>query len=299
MRKSKNSTGGRQTRRPASRKRLPRRKRFGQHFLAPAWAARVVDAIAPATGDVFLEVGPGTGALTFPLAETGAPILAVEIDSDLAAELTTRVPPHVTVLRGDVLDVDVLGFLAGLEPQRPPAGGSMPARRFRVVGNLPYNVATPIIFRLIDWHRSHRFFSDATVMVQHEVADRLLARVGTRNYGAMTIAASLHTRIERLLNLPPGAFTPKPKVRSTVVRLTFGEPSVRVGDEALFHRLVKAMFGQRRKMLANALKAFHPAAPAVLALADIDGRRRPETLQVAEIARLAELFASVDRPPML
>ena len=277
-----------------------RRKRFGQHFLSPAWTQKVIAAIAPAPGDVFLEIGPGRGALTLPLAATGVPILAVEIDRDLVAALAPRVPPNVTLLIGDFLKTDVMPFLSGLEPQRPPgAAPNQPARRFRVAGNVPYNLSTPIIFRLIDLQRRHRLFTDATIMLQREVADRLLARPGTKAYGVLSVSAQMHTRITRLLDLPPGAFRPAPKVRSSVVRLEFGPPAARVSDEALFDRLLRALFSARRKTLANALKQFDPTAPAVLALAKLDGRRRPETLQVTEIARLAELFASVRRPPVL
>jgi 16S rRNA (adenine1518-N6/adenine1519-N6)-dimethyltransferase len=168
-----------------------------------------------------------------------------------------------------------------------------------VVGNLPYNVATPILLRLVDTHRRHAFFADATVMVQREVADRLLARPGSKAYGALSIAAAVHARATRLLDLPPGAFTPPPRVRSSLIRLEFGPPSVRLADEALFHDLVRALFSQRRKTLKNALVRFDRHGPAVLALSGLDGRRRPETLQVSEIARLAELLAPVRRPPVL
>ena len=282
------------------RSRSARRKRFGQHFLAPAWARKIVAAIGPEAGDVFLEIGPGTGALTLPLAESGVPILAVEIDRDLVADLSGRLPRNVSVMSGDFLKIDVIPFLAGLEPQRPPGTGAPPPRRrFRVVGNLPYNLSTPILFRLIALWRETGLFADATLMVQREVADRLVARPGTREYGVLTISAARHCRIHRLLNLPPGAFAPPPKVRSAVVRLEFGPPSVRVPDETLFDDMVRVIFSQRRKTLANALRKFDPTAPAVLALAHLDGKRRPETLQVQELARLAEIFASIRRPPVL
>jgi 16S rRNA (adenine1518-N6/adenine1519-N6)-dimethyltransferase len=274
------------------------RKRFGQHFLVDPWARKVVAALAPAPGDVFLEIGPGRGALTLPLAETGAPVLAVDVDRDLTAELAARVPPNVTLLTGDVLTLDVLPFLTGLQPQQPPsaAAGPPPPRRFRAVGNLPYNLSTPILFRLIDMHRRHGLIADATLMLQREVADRLLGRAGTRDYGVLTIMVTMYARVTRLLNLPPGAFVPPPKVRSTVVGLTFGPPAVKVPDEALFERLVRSVFTQRRKTLANGLKTFDRTGPAVLALSGIDPRRRPETLTLTDLARLTELFASVRRP---
>jgi 16S rRNA (adenine1518-N6/adenine1519-N6)-dimethyltransferase len=278
------------------------RKRFGQHFLLPGWAEKVVRAINPVPGDVFLEIGPGTGALTLPLAATGVPILAVEIDRDLSKALAAQVPSNVTLLTGDALKIDVVPYLTGLEPQRPvdltPAGRP-PRRRFRVVGNLPYQISSPILFHLVELHRRHRIFADATIMVQREFADRLTSRVGTKDYGVLGISAQMHARITRLLELPPSAFKPAPKVRSAVVQLAFGEPAAPVSDEALFHALLRAMFSQRRKTLLNALKRFDPTAPAVLALCDIDPRRRPETLQVSEIARLADLFASVRRPVVL
>jgi 16S rRNA (adenine1518-N6/adenine1519-N6)-dimethyltransferase len=291
----------RDARRPAHRPRphaparhQPRR-RFGQHFLSPTWARKIADAIAPRPGDVFLEIGPGAGALTLPLAESGAPILAVEIDRDLVADLAPRVPRNVTVMSGDVLTTDVLAFLTGLEPQRTPHDAHLPppARRFRIVGNLPYNISSPLLFRMIEWHRRHAIFADATIMLQREVADRIVAKPDSREYGVLTVMLGMHATTRRLINLPPAAFKPAPKVHSAVVNLTFTPPSVRVADEALFERMVKAMFGQRRKTLANALKSFDATAPAILALAQIDGRRRPETLQLAEMAHLADLFAAV------
>jgi 16S rRNA (adenine1518-N6/adenine1519-N6)-dimethyltransferase len=262
----------------------------------------VVAAIDPAPGDVFLEIGPGRGALTLPLADSGAPILAVEIDRDLVADLAGHVPSNVTLLSGDVLTVDVVAFLSGLEPQQPAAAapaGLRPARRFRVVGNLPYNISAPILFRLLEFHRRLGFFADATVMLQREVADRLLAKPGTKDYGVLTVMMTAHATIARLLELPPGAFVPAPKVRSTIVRLTFGDTGFRVSDEALFERIVRTMFQQRRKTLANALRPLSQDAAEILARAGIDGRRRPETLQVTEIARLAEHIAAALRAPVL
>ena len=281
---------------------MPRaRKRFGQHFLAPVWARKVVAAIAPQPGDVFLEIGPGTGALTLPLAESGAPVLAIDIDRDLVKELVTRVPPNVTLIAADVLETNVMALLRGMAPQRPPASALAPdpPRRYRVVGNLPYNVATPIIFRLIELHRHDAGIADATVMLQREVADRLLSAPGRKEYGALSIFAQLHARLSRLLDLPPGAFVPAPKVRSTVVRLTFAPPAVRIVDDDRFVRLVQTMFGQRRKTLRNTLKRLTPSPEAVLERAGIDAQRRPETLQLAELARIVEQLAAAERPPML
>jgi 16S rRNA (adenine1518-N6/adenine1519-N6)-dimethyltransferase len=289
------------------RRRHRPRKRFGQHFLESSWAARVVAAIAPAPGDVFLEIGPGPGALTFPLARSGAPILAVEIDRDLVADLARRVPPNVTVITGDVLKTDVVPFLTGLggqasagQLQSPgPSDPGSPGRRFRVVGNLPYNLSTPILFRLIALQQQHQLFGDATIMLQREVADRLVAAPGRKDYGVLTVLLRLHATVTRLLDLPQGAFRPAPKVRSSVVRLDFGPSGVRVADPLLFETVVKRIFGQRRKTLSNSLKSLVRHPDAALQSAGINGRRRPETLDLAELARLADAVAVARREAVL
>ena len=274
------------------------RKRFGQHFLADAWAVKVVKTIDVQPQDVLLEIGAGAGAITVPLAATGAPLLAVEIDRDLAADLATKVPPNVSIITADFLKTDVLPFLTALQPNLPPAitgaaSGSGHARRFRVVGNLPYNISSPILFRLIELSRAYGVFTDATLMVQREVADRLVAKPGSKAYGVLSVFAQIYADIERKLDLPPTAFSPPPKVRSSIVRLTFRPSPVRIVDDFVFQQVVKVAFMQRRKMLTNALRHFDATAPAVLALAGIDGKRRPETLTLAEFAKLTELFARV------
>jgi 16S rRNA (adenine1518-N6/adenine1519-N6)-dimethyltransferase len=281
------------------RPRRPR-KRFGQHFLLEPWARKVVSAIEPVPGDVFLEIGAGAGALTFPLAETGVPILAVEIDRDLVADLARRAPANVTVVSGDVLETDVLPFLQGLESHRAPGpDAGAPVRRYRVAGNLPYNLSTPILFRLIDLQNRHGIFADATVMLQREVADRLVSPPGRKAYGVLTILLGLHAEVTRLVDLPPGAFRPPPKVRSSVVRLRFRPAPVRVADPALFERVVKRIFGQRRKTLANALKGLAPDPHRALEAAGLDPRRRPETLSLEELARLTVRVAVPSDPPVL
>ena len=271
---------------PAPRHRP--RKRFGQHFLAPQWAQKVVAAIAPAPGDVILEIGPGAGALTRPLAATGVPILAVEVDRDLVAALAAEAPPNVTIISGDILETDVIPYLYGLGSQGSPgeAGRPRPPRRVRVVGNLPYNLTTPILFRLAKLQEQHGVFHDATLMVQREVADRLAARPRSKDYGVLTITMQLAGKLTKLLNLPPGAFKPAPKVWSSVVRLEFGPPAVRIVDRVLFEKVVKAAFSQRRKTLSNSLKGLVPNPADVLDGAAIDPRRRAETLSLEELARL-------------
>ena len=255
------------------------RKRFGQHFLAPAWADKVIDAIAPARDDRFIEIGPGPGILTTRLAARAAHVTAIEVDRDLAAALAPRVPRNVEILTHDVIDFDLSPLLA-----------SGPVR---VAGNLPYNISSPILFKLLAASRSSPNLRDATVMLQREVADRLAARVGTKEYGVLTILVGLQATVERRLVLPPGAFRPAPKVQSAVVRLTF-KPSILPPDlEGLFDRMVKTMFMQRRKTLLNALRPFADAqqrtSGAILAAAGIDPQRRPETLATEELLRLVQV----------
>jgi 16S rRNA (adenine1518-N6/adenine1519-N6)-dimethyltransferase len=277
------------------------RKRFGQHFLAPTWARKVVDAINPRPGDVFLEIGPGQGAMTLPLAAKGNAVLAVEIDRDLASALASRTPPNVTIVAEDFLETDVLPFLSGLGPTGPPAvaTGLQSRRRVRVVGNLPYNLSTPILFRLIALQNQHGAFADATLMLQKEVADRLLAKPGRKEYGVLTIMLSLAAGVTRLLDLPPGAFHPAPKVRSTVIRVEFRPADVRITDRATFELVTKRVFMQRRKTLSNALKSLVANPPAVLKTAGITPTRRAETLSLAELARLADVVAGTRQRPVL
>jgi 16S rRNA (adenine1518-N6/adenine1519-N6)-dimethyltransferase len=257
------------------------RKKFGQHFLEPAWADRLVEAIAPQPSDRFLEIGPGPGALTARLAARVAHLTAVEIDRDLAAALAPRVASNVTLITADFLDFD----LAEL------GGGA-----FRVAGNLPYNISSPILFKLVHAHRARGGPIDAALMLQREVAERIQASPGTREYGVLSILIQLHADVRPLLTLPPGAFRPVPKVHSSVVALRFRPPAVTLSDEPLFEAMVRSMFTLRRKMLRNALAPFAEArqlgAAEALGRASIDSRRRPETLQLTELARLAEVFAS-------
>jgi 16S rRNA (adenine1518-N6/adenine1519-N6)-dimethyltransferase len=275
------------------------RKRFGQHFLEPAWARKVVAAIGPEPGDAFLEIGPGSGALTLPLAESGVPVLAVEIDRDLVAGLAPRLPANVRLIEGHVLETDVLPELDELVAAGDPARPDGAPQRLRVVGNLPYNLSTPILFRLIGLQKRHRRFADATIMLQREVADRLVARPHHKDYGVLTILVGLHADVSRLLDLPPGAFRPPPQVHSSVVRLTFREPAVTVRDPEAFEAVVKRIFTQRRKTLANGLKGFVPDPVAVLERAGIEPRRRAETLDLAELARLADSASAARRLAVL
>jgi 16S rRNA (adenine1518-N6/adenine1519-N6)-dimethyltransferase len=265
------------------------RKRFAQHFLEPAWVTKVVAAVGVEPGQAVLEIGPGRAALTRPLAEQAGKVLAIEIDRDLAADLDATKPANVTVVTGDFLSIDLPSTLAAWLGS--PAG---PGNQVRVVGNLPYNISSPILFRLLDLAAATGAFRDATLMLQREVADRLTAQVGTGDYGVLTILTAVHADVKRVLALPPGAFRPQPRVQSAVVRLTFRPPTVEIRDHAAFVRMVRSMFTQRRKTLLNALTPFadglKASAGAALAAAGIDPRRRPETLRMDELAELARAF---------
>lgn len=264
--------------RPGQRRALRARKRFGQHFLEPAWVAKLIDALAPNPDDVFLEIGPGRGALTIPLARRAARIVAVEIDRDLAAALRPGLPAHVRIVEGDFLDVDVRALLAA---ERLPV---------RVVGNLPYNASSPILFKLLREADEGRVLADATVMLQKEVADRVAATPGSPDYGALGVQVALVASVRRVLTLPPGAFRPPPKVTSSVVRLNFHAPAEDVGDLRAFERVVRGLFLQRRKTLLNAFRpvagSFGREAPEVIERAGVDGGKRPQELALADFARL-------------
>jgi 16S rRNA (adenine1518-N6/adenine1519-N6)-dimethyltransferase len=236
----------------------------------------------PQPDDTFLEIGPGRGALTRPLAARAKAIVAFEIDRDLASALEATAPSNVRIVEGDFLDaVATVVDTAG---------------RLRIAGNLPYNVASPILFKLVAWWRAGLSIADATLMVQREVGDRLIAQPGTREHGVLTVLVGRYAAVERLLILPPGAFRPPPKVQSALVRLRFHAPDQRADDETLLEELVRAAFTRRRKTLANALGAFvsSRAKPQeVLGAAGLDAARRPETLTIDEWVRLSNVYASL------
>ena len=266
------------------------RKRFAQHFLESAWVTKLVAAVAAAPDDSILEIGPGKGAITRPLASQVRRLLAIEIDRDLAADLEAAGLPNVAVVTSDVLSVDLVPILTDWLGE-PPG----PGNQIRIVGNLPYNISSPILFALLDLAARTNGVRDAMLMLQKEVADRLVAKVGTGEYGVLTALTAVTADVTRVLSLPPGAFRPPPKVQSAVVRLAFRPPRVAIPDQKLFVRMVRTMFTQRRKTIANALKPFgveRGVDPvSALAAAGIDAKRRPETLDLAEMAALAAAFS--------
>lgn len=255
---------------------LDARKSLGQHFLLDTTlCARIATAAGPMDGRHVLEVGPGPGGLTRALLATPAvKVLAVELDRRAVAalaELAAAHPGRLEVMEADALKVDVAALL--------------PAPR-RIVANLPYNVATPL---LVGWLRGAAAIESMTLMFQQEVAERITAAPGTEMYGRLGVLAQWRCRTSLLLTLPPGAFSPPPKVWSAVVGLT---PLPEDPGAALFgtmERLTAAAFGQRRKMLRGALKSLGEAE-ALLDSAQIDPTRRAETLTIAEFDRLARLL---------
>jgi 16S rRNA (adenine1518-N6/adenine1519-N6)-dimethyltransferase len=249
------------------------RRRFGQNFLAdPHYIARIVDAVAPQPGDRLVEIGPGLAALTRPLVERAGHLSAIEIDRDLAARLTAEfAPAQLTLHVADALEFD----FAALGPA------------LRIVGNLPYNISSPLLFRLalIDAQ-----LVDVHVMLQKEVVARMTARPATPEYGRLTVMLQVRFRLARLFVVPAGAFRPAPKVDSAVVRmvpLAGAKPDI--ADAALFGRIVGAAFGQRRKTLRNALSGI--CDEGALRLAGIDPGARGETLSITEFVRLANAVA--------
>lgn len=271
------------------------RKRFGQHFLEPAWIDRVLHAAHPGPDDHVIEIGPGRGALTFPLASKVARITAVELDRDLVAWLTPRVPPNVRVLSGDFLALDADTLWAG----------DACDTRYRVVGNLPYNVSSPILFRLLDLYRRTGRLLDASLMLQREVAERLSAAPGSRDTGVLSNSVQLDADVSTVLSLPPGAFRPAPKVWSAVVRLTFRPTPVPIDDarRPLYDRVLRSIFAQRRKTLSNALKPLATSmgldAREVVRAAGLEGSRRPESLHLVELVKLADTLAGLATPSVV
>jgi 16S rRNA (adenine1518-N6/adenine1519-N6)-dimethyltransferase len=249
------------------------RKRFGQHFLTDRhYVGRIVEAIAPREGDSMVEIGPGTGILTQELARVVHPLHVVEIDRDLAEGLRQRFDPvAVVVHEGDALQFDLSRLRAPL----------------RVVGNLPYNVSTPILFHVAAHAACVR---DCTFMLQKEVVERMVARPATPEYGRLSVMLQYRFEMALAFRVPPGAFTPPPKVDSAVVRMRpLGEARVTARDETRFERLVAAAFTQRRKTLRNAVHSL--AGASAFDAAGIDPGRRGETLSVAEFVRLCDATA--------
>ena len=261
-------------------------KRLGQNFLVDAGVVRaIVDAADLSPADTVLEIGPGIGTLTQGLAESGARIVAVELDKKLPAVLaeTLKGYDNVTVVPGDILKLDILRIL------NLGAG-----ERFKVVANLPYYITTPILMALLEQHLP---IERMVTMVQKEVAVRMTARPGSKDYGALSVAVQYHTDARIVMDVPPRAFMPAPEVTSAVIACRVREtPAVRPSDEKLFFRLVRAAFGQRRKTLLNALTGAgltKEQCRAGLAAAGIAESLRGEQLSLADFARLSDAVGRI------
>ena len=257
------------------------RRRFGQNFLHdPAVIDRIARAVSPAPGDALVEIGPGTGALTRALFDAGADLDVIEIDRDLAAHLAQMFPGNAALR---IHNVDALDFDYGaLAAKRGP---------LRLIGNLPYNISTPLLFRFI---ASAGDVRDMHLMLQREVADRIHAPPGSKTYGRLSVMVQFHCRVTSLFGVGPGAFRPAPRIRSAVVRLEpRSEPPAPLTDAKCLERIVTLAFGQRRKTLRNALKTCLPES--AIRGAGIDPGARAETLTLDQFAALANALAAVTR----
>jgi 16S rRNA (adenine1518-N6/adenine1519-N6)-dimethyltransferase len=254
--------------------REPAKKSLGQHFLHERGVIdKMLLAITPKPGDRFVEIGPGQGALTFPLLDRHGALTAIEFDRDLLEPLTAAARTHgeLTLIHSDVMNVDFTALAAG-EP-------------FRLVGNLPYNLSSPILFHALDHAASIR---DMHFMLQKEVVDRMAAAPGSKVYGRLSVMLQAYCAVTSLFKVPPGAFRPPPKVDSAVVRLVPRPPEqVGIDDPRRFADIVRAAFGQRRKTLRNALG--NVCSTEQIVAAGIDPQTRAEQLDVADFVRLANL----------
>jgi len=255
------------------------RKRFGQNFLHdPAVIGRIVSAINPSINEQLVEIGPGQGAITIPLLQQAGRLAVVELDRDLIGPLQARCAGlgELTLYNADALRFDFCAL----------AGESA----LRIVGNLPYNISTPLLFHLLAQHRCIR---DMHFMLQKEVVERMAASPGTRQYGRLSVMLQYRCEVIPLFNINPGAFSPPPKVDSAFVRLLpYPRPPVQINDETVFEQLVRQAFAQRRKTLRNALRGMLEAEE--ISALGIDPVARAETLTVSEFAALANRAASRD-----
>jgi 16S rRNA (adenine1518-N6/adenine1519-N6)-dimethyltransferase len=281
----------------ASQAYIPRKKpKLGQHFLIDLSAAvHIVEALGDLSQSTVLEIGPGRGALTSLLARRARRVIAVETDRVLAAQLRMKfsLTPNLEIIEGDILAVD-FHTLFGPKPGSTRPGMEQTLEPVRVVGNLPYFLTSEILLRLFE-HR--KYFETIVLMVQKEVAGRLTAHPGTKEYGLLSATAHLYARVDKMLAVPPEAFSPPPKVHSAVVRLTLTPrlEKLRV-DEAGFMQFLKLSFGQKRKTLWNNLKSRY--APEVLERAMTKAKIKPavraEALSLEQSAALCRELVAAD-----
>jgi 16S rRNA (adenine1518-N6/adenine1519-N6)-dimethyltransferase len=244
-------------------------RRLGQHFLRASSIEKLLRVIAPVPGDVFLEIGPGRGALTLPLARRAARVVAVEIDARLVEALRPHAPANVELVTADALAADL---------------GALVPRGSRLVGNLPYYVSSPLLRRFLALHGHVR---DLHVMLQEEVARRVASPPGSREYGILSVLYSLLCDVEIAARFPAGCFAPPPKVGSAVLRARFrDEPRASVPDLPAFERFLQQAFSRRRQTLENNLRDSYANLKEYLRFLNLEGSRRTETLSVVELAKL-------------
>ncbi len=260
------------------------KRRLGQNFLVDQnYQQRIVAALGSVKGETVIEIGPGHGALTQWLIKAGANVIAIEADRDLIVEIETTFGSSLgfRLILADALEVDLSQLI-------------QPAERVRVIGNLPYNISTPIVQHLID---SRDCISELVIMLQREVVERMTAKPGGKEYGYLSVMVQLYCEIDRLFDVPPGAFRPAPKVQSSLCRLRLSlEPRIRVKDEKQFLEVTQVIFSQKRKTILNNLRAglgrlgLSTIADCQqrVATTGLDLRRRAETLTIDEIALLAD-----------
>ena len=263
-------------------KHIPR-KRFGQHFLTDRSIIEdIVQAIAPKRGDAMVEIGPGLAALTQPLVERLGHLSVIELDRDLAVQL--RAHPQLDVVESDVLRVDFRALAAHMlradSPSAPTSGGATPAK-IRVVGNLPYNISTPILFHLLD---VVDVVQDQHFMLQKEVIDRMVAKPSTSDYGRLSVMLQWRYEMHNVLFVPPASFDPPPRVDSAIVRMVpHAAPAVL--SVTLLSELVQVAFSQRRKLLRHTLGQWLTARGFT---GTFDVQRRAQEVSVAEYVALTQ-----------
>jgi 16S rRNA (adenine1518-N6/adenine1519-N6)-dimethyltransferase len=272
----------------ASTHRPHTKPKLGQHFLSsPEIAARIVDALGDTSHGVVLEIGPGKGILTSLLAKRSRKLIAVELDRVLAAQLRLKFGmfPNVEIIEADILAID-FDSLFGPKPGLSRPGIEIKPQPAKVVGNIPYYITSEILLRLFDFAR---YFESIVIMVQREVADRIAATPGTRDYGLLSATAQLYARVEDLFTVPPTAFTPPPKVHSSVLRLTMEPQQQKLGVAGDgFIDFLRLSFGQKRKTLWNNLKETYEPADLRRALSEakVKDSARAETLSLEQSAAL-------------
>jgi len=272
----------------ASVRRPTAKPKLGQHFLnSVELAARIVDALGDVSQATVLEIGPGRGILTSLLARRSRRLIAVELDRVLAAQLRLRfaMARNVEIIEADILAID-FDSLFGPKPGLGRPGIEIKPEPARVVGNLPFYITSDILLRLFDYEK---YFDSIVIMVQREVADRIAAEPGGRDYGLLSATAQLHARVEKLFDLAPGSFSPPPKVHSSVLRLTMEPRQERLGVAGDgFIDFLRRSFGQKRKTLWNNLKGTYDEASLKRALAEakVKSTARAETLSLEQSAAI-------------